>query len=75
MRSIRLLIGLFGLVAVLAAAPIEFSSNPLSVGLNAAAAKSGNGKGKGQGNGRGHGAVAGQSNGAQGCADGQSNVG
>ncbi len=71
MRSIRLLIGCFGLVAVLAAAPIEFSSDSLSVGLNAAAAKPGNGNGHGNGRGRGHGAGAGQSNGAQGFADGQ----
>jgi len=56
---------------VLAATPIEFSSDSLSVGLNVAAAKPGNGNGKGQGNGRGHGAGAGQSNGAQGFADGQ----
>ncbi len=70
-RSIRLLIGCFGLVAVLAAAPIEFSSDSLSVGLNAAAAKPGNGNGHGNGRGRGHGAGAGQSNGAQGFADGQ----
>lgn len=74
-RSIRLLIGCFGLVAVLAAAPIEFSSDSLSFGSNFAAAKSGNGKGKGHGNGRGHSAVAGQSNGAQGFATGQSNAG
>ena len=74
-RSIKFLIGVFGLVAVLAAAPIEFSSDSLSVGANLAAAKpgNGNGKGKGRGNGHaiGHGAVAGQSNGAQGFADGQ----
>ena len=70
-RSIRLLIGCFGLVAVLAATPIEFSSDSLSVGLNAAAAKPGNGNGHGNGRGRGHGAGAGQSNGAQGFADGQ----
>jgi hypothetical protein len=76
-RSIKVLIGVFGLAAVLAAAPIEFSSDSLAVGLNAAAAKPGNGKGKGQGNGlgRGHGAVAGQSNGAQGFADGQAEGG
>ncbi len=63
--------GCFGLVAVLAAAPIEFSSDSSSVGLNAAAAKPGNGNGHGNGRGRGHGAGAGQSNGAQGFADGQ----
>ncbi len=75
MRSIKALMGVFGLVAALAAAPIEFSSDSLSFGSNVAAAQPGNGKGKGQGNGlgRGHGAVAGQSNGAQGLADGQSN--
>jgi hypothetical protein len=74
-RSIKFLIGVFGLVAVLAAAPIEFSSDSLSVGANLAAANpgNGNGKGKGRGNGHaiGHGAVAGQSNGAQGFAGGQ----
>ncbi len=75
MRSIKLLIGVFGLVAVLVAAPIEFSSDSLSVGLNAAAAKPGNGKGQGNGHGRGHGLSAGQSNGAQGLADGKSNAG
>jgi hypothetical protein len=74
-RSIKVLIGAFGLVAVLAAAPIEFSSDSLSIGANLAAANpgNGNGKGKGRGNGNaiGHGAVAGQSNGAQGFAGGQ----
>ena len=68
-RSIKVLIGVFGLVAVLAAAPIEFSSDSLSFSSNLAAAQPGNGKG--HGNGRGHGNVAGQSNGAQGFADGQ----
>jgi len=68
-RSIKVLIGVFGLVAVLAAAPIEFSSDSLSFSSNVAAAQPGNGKG--HGNGRGHGNVAGQSNGAQGFADGQ----
>jgi hypothetical protein len=76
-RPIKFLIGVFGLVAVLAAAPIEFSSDSLSVGANLAAANpgNGNGKGKGRGNGHaiGHGAVAGQSNGAQGFAGGQTN--
>jgi len=74
-RSIKVLIGVFGLVAVLTAAPIEFSSDSLAVGLNAAAAKPGNGKGQGNGRGRGHGLGAGQSNGAQGLADGKSNAG
>ncbi len=80
-RSIKVLIGVFGLVAVLAAEPIEFSSDSLSVGANLAAAKPGNGKGKGRGNGHGnshaigHGAVAGQSNGAQGFAGGQTEGG
>ncbi len=77
MRSIKLLIGVFGLVAVLVAAPLEFSSESLSVGANLAAAKPGKGKGNGHGIGhaRGHGAVAGQSNGAQGFADGQTESG
>ena len=74
-RSIKVLMGVFGLVAALAAAPIEFSSDSLAVGLNAAAAKPGNGKGHGNGHGRGHGLSAGQSNGAQGLADGKSNAG
>ncbi len=74
-RSIKVLIGVFGLVAVLTAAPIEFSSDSLAVGLNAAAAKPGNGKGQGNGRGRGHGLGAGQSNGAQGLADGKSDAG
>ncbi len=74
-RSIKVLMGVFGLAAVLAAAPIEFSSDSLAVGLNAAAAKPGNGKGQGNGHGRGHGLSAGQSNGAQGLADGKSNAG
>ena len=76
-RSIKVLIGVFGLVAVLVAAPIEFSSDSLSVGANLAAAEPGNGKGNGQGNGhgRGHGLSAGQSNGAQGFARGQSQGG
>ncbi len=78
-RSIKVLIGVFGLVAVLAAAPIEFSSDSLSFSSNFAAAQPGNGKGhgNGRGNGRaiGHGAVAGQSNGAQGFADGQTEGG
>lgn len=70
-RSIKVLIGVLGLVAALAAAPIEFSSDSLSFSSNLAAAQPGNGKG--HGNGRGHGNVAGQSNGGQGFADGQSN--
>ena len=73
LRSIKVLIGCFGLVAVLTAAPIEYSSDDRSVGLNVAAAQPGNGKG--HGNGRGHGNVAGQSNGAQGFADGQAERG
>ncbi len=68
-RSIKVLIGVFGLVAVLAVAPIEFSSDSFSFSSNLAAAQPGNGKG--HGNGRGHGNVAGQSNGAQGFANGQ----
>jgi len=76
-RSIKVLIGCFGLVAVLTAAPIEFSSDTLSVGANIADAKPGKGGGNGHGigRGRGHGAAAGQSHGAQGVADGQTEGG
>ena len=44
-RSIKLLIGLFGLAAVMTATPIEFSSDGLSLDTKVAAAKPGNGRG------------------------------
>lgn len=74
MRLIKVLIGSLGLIAVLVAAPVEFSGDAGLVGPNLAAAKPGNGKGRGNG----HGAVGGQSSDLHGAArghakDGQSN--
>ena len=70
-RSIKLLIGLFGLAAVMTAAPIQISSDGLSLDTKVAAAKPGNGKGRGNGRALGRGGLAEQSSGGQGLAHGK----
>jgi hypothetical protein len=72
LRSIKVVTACLGLVAVLTAAPIEFSSDTFLPGLHPAAAKPGNGRGKGHG--KGHEPVAGETD-ALGFVSGQSNAG
>ena len=72
LRSIKIATGFFGLVAVLTAAPIEFSSDTFLPGLHPAAAKPGNGRGNGHG--KGHGSVTRETD-ALGLVSGQSNAG
>lgn len=71
MRSLKLLVGLFALAAVVTAAPIEISSDGLSVDTKVAAAKPGKGKGRGNGRALGRGGLAEQSSGGQGLAHGK----
>jgi len=70
----KVLIGGLGLLALLIAAPVEFSDDAGLLGPNLAAAKQGNGKGGGNGNGRGkgQGPAADQSVGEQNAAHGRS---
>jgi len=73
-RLINVLIGSLGLIAVVAAAPVEFAGGPDLLDTKVAAAKPGNGKGRG----KGHGAGGGQPSDLQGAArshakDGPSN--
>lgn len=72
MRSLKLMIGLFGLAAVATAAPMEISSDGLSLDTKVAAAKPGKGKGRGNGRGLGRGL---SEQGAQGLANGESENG
>jgi len=72
LRSIKFVTECLGLVAVLTAAPIEFSSDAFLSGSNPAAAKPGNGRGNGHA--KGHGPAVGETD-AQGFASGQSNAG
>lgn len=72
LRSIKFVTGCLGLVAVLTAAPIEFSSDSFVSGSNPAAAKPGNGRGNGHA--KGHGPAVGETD-AQGFAGGPSNAG
>lgn len=72
LRSIKVLTGFLGLVAVLTAAPIEFSSDAFLAGSNPAAAKPGNGRGNGHA--KGQGPAVGETD-AQGFAGGPSNAG
>ncbi len=72
MRSLKLLIGLFGLAAVATAAPMEISTDGLSLDTKVAAAKPGKGKGRGNGRGLGRGL---SEQGAQGLANGESENG
>lgn len=73
LRSIKVMIGVLGPVALLVAAPVELSLDPLQLAPNLAAAKPG-GNGKGRGHGKGHGPAAGQLD-AQGFANGETNAG
>lgn len=73
LRSIKVMIGVLGPVALLVAAPVELSLDPLQLAPTLAAAKPG-GNGEGRGHGKGHGPAAGQLD-AQGFANGETNAG